>query len=380
MVRAPNVLFLSAVEPSGDRLGACLVRALRDAGFDGKIVGLGGPLMAREGLETVAGIPPAKSGFWDVLPSLPAYVHARRALKERLFSSPYATWIAIDAPDFHESLLRHAAHAGVRCGWLAPPQAWAWRSTRADHLAAAGIPLGVLFPFERKFFVERGCRATLLGHPMRRTAAGPSEPGRELLLLPGSRPAQFRRNLEWQLRLWAELRRLPAAAGAFSGARVVCASEACERTARSALAGGKVPEFGISRSLEESCAGASAALCCPGTASLELALNGIPTAVTMRLDPLTAFLAKRMVKSSRLALPNLLLGADLLPEAIFGPWDAPDPRLLAERFARSFEVQRPGCSEISRRLELTLGARDFAARAVDWVREVSDGLLQGLQK
>ena len=100
----------------------------------------------------------------------------------------------------------------------------------------------------------------------------------------------------------------------------------------------------------------------------------------MRLDPLTAFLAKRMVKSSRLALPNLLLGADLLPEAIFGPWDAPDPRLLAERFARSFEVQRPGCSEISRRLELTLGARDFAARAVDWVREVSDGLLQGLQK
>lgn len=61
MVRAPNVLFLSAVEPSGDRLGACLVRALRDAGFDGKIVGLGGPLMAREGLETVAGIPPRRA-------------------------------------------------------------------------------------------------------------------------------------------------------------------------------------------------------------------------------------------------------------------------------------------------------------------------------
>ena len=380
MVRAPNVLFLSAVEPSGDRLGASLVRGLRDAGFDGRIVGLGGPLMVREGLETVAGIPPAKSGFWDVLPSLPAYVHARRALKERLFSAPYATWIAIDAPDFHESLLHHAARGGVRCGWLAPPQAWAWRSTRADRLAAAKIPLGVLFPFERRFFLERGCRATLLGHPMRRTVETPSEPGRELLLLPGSRPAQFRRNLEWQLRLWAEFRRLPLPGASFSGARAVCASERCEQIAHSALAGGKVPEFGISRSLEESCAGASAALCCPGTASLELALDGIPTAVTMKLDPVTAFLARRMVKLRRLALPNLLLDGDHLPEAIFGPWDAPDPRLLAERFARSFEVQRPRCAEISRRLELTLGARDFAARAVDWVREVSDGLLQGLQK
>jgi len=381
MGRTLSRIVVSATEPSGDELGARTMRALREAGFSGDFVGLGGPRMRAEGLDALCPLPEPASGFLDVIPALPLYARVRRLLEEAIARfRDEALFLAVDSPDFHDRPMRVAAESGMSCAWLAPPQAWAWRASRADALAARRIPLGVLFPFEERFFRGRGCAVTWLGHPLAATALPPDgEPPRAdgpLLLLPGSRPGTWRRNLRWQLAL---RRRLVRAGEPAARSLVVCPDPPRAAAMRALLARlGADDAAKATPDFDEALASAGAAICCPGTASLRVALAAVPLAVTLRMDALSWAIASRAVRLPHAALPNLVLGEERAREVIFGPWNAPSPDDVAREFARSFEIQRPTCAEAAGRLRAALGGDGYGGRAVAWLREVSDGRLQGL--
>lgn len=346
---APLRVLVSAVEPSADRLAAELVEALsRRLGNQRalEVGGLGGPLLGALGQRLAAGarwLPPAM-GVAEVLGHLGGIRRNQHALVEAGSRGGWDVFVGVDAPDFHLPVGRRLRASGLPTVGLVSPQLWAWRPGRAAGVARAWDELWCLFDFEPALYAGTGLRARHLGHPaLDRVPLSRREPG-VLALFPGSRPGELRRHLGPFLEVARRLdarevlvaeapgtRLDPARLGGAAGVRVVPGPEALARAER--------------------------ALTKSGTVTLELALAGIPTVVAHRVHPLTWWIGRRLVRGVRhLALPNVLLGREAVPERL----QHLDPAALA---ALLREAPPPPRDELLPHL----GAPGVADRAAGWL-------------
>ena len=188
-MRTPFVLFCAG-EDSGDVLGESLVREAVHLGLIAR--GVGGCRMQAAGLDVVEDYETLPvSGFLDIFPRVFRLKRILAHLEGLLKSEDCVAVVCIDYPGFNMKLIRMAERLKKPALYVAPPQAWAWKSSRVKHLRKAR--LAVLFDFERKFYEECGCRVECLQHPFPRVVG--SNLNSNLLLLPGSRKSQALRNL-----------------------------------------------------------------------------------------------------------------------------------------------------------------------------------------
>jgi lipid-A-disaccharide synthase len=204
---------------------------------------------------------------------------------------------------------------GTRVLWCVAPQVWAWRPGRLRSLLGVADRMAVLLPFEEALWRAAGHDAVYVGHPAATTR--PAPPRDHLAILPGSRPGEIARLAP----TFAEAARTLLDDGTFSAARIVVAPnlpararKTVERLARAfGLAVAQVdPMVGAAPLL----AGHRLSLCASGTASLEAALAGAAPVVAYRLDPVAFALARRLVRTPHIALPNVLLGRRAFPELL----------------------------------------------------------------
>ena len=309
--------LLCAGEDSGDVLGESFVAAVVTAGFAAH--GTGGARMQSAGLQPLADYEDLPvSGFGDVLPH---YFRLRRAyatLRGALMHPDCVGLIAIDYPGFNMRLCALAKRLGKPVLYVAPPQVWAWKESRASKLQ--GIRLAVLFGFERERYEALGCRAELLKHPF---LTSPLEPrgGEGIFLFPGSRRSQAVRNLKMYLRVVRDMQR---------PVKIFAARKSLlklfENVVRNAFGGtapkGIAVEVSAKDALQrrETYGRASCALAAPGTVTLELSLSGCPLVVATVPDRLTYVLGSLFVKAKYFAMPNILLGRAAVREFICAPW------------------------------------------------------------
>lgn len=319
----PPTLVISAAEPSGDRLAASLVEALRARG-PLRVRGIAGPAMRAAGVEPIF---PAEQlgvmGVTELLSRLGALWRARRAVEQALDEGAHA-FIGVDSPDFHLPLAARARARGVPAVGYVAPQVWAWRPGRAPKIARSLDRLLCLFPFEPELFP--GLDARWVGHPAvdRVQARDPRQVDSDLYaLLPGSRRHELTRHLPLFLATAARMR------------------------ARAAGDGRTVPRFlllvppeislevplpdGVERatSLDE-LAPARGALTKSGTVTLELAVMGLPMVVAHRVSGLTYALGRLLVRGvHHIALPNILAERAGLPAPVPEQVQASDPERLA---------------------------------------------------
>ena len=180
--------MLSAVEPSADRLGAGLVRALKFQLPGVDLYGLGGPLMEEAGLRLLSPPAPPAMGLVELFAHLGQIRERRRVLYSGLQEQPDA-FVGIDAPDFHLPVLAAARRRRVLAVGMVAPQVWAWRPGRARSLSKQLDLLLCLFPFEPDLFLPHGMDARWIGHPAVELPPSRPEPD-TLALFPGSRPAE----------------------------------------------------------------------------------------------------------------------------------------------------------------------------------------------
>lgn len=318
-------ILVSAVEPSGDRLGAELIAAIRTLSGNRapiRFEGLVGPQMVAAGAVPVEGAqwaPPVMGGV-EVLRHLGAFRRNRAALVAAMDTRP-DLYLGIDAPDFHLGLARQARARGLRAVGYVSPQLWAWRPGRAPSVAAAYDQLLCLFSFEPALYAGTTLDARWVGHPVvDRVAPSRREPG-VLAVFPGSRPAELSRHLDLFLD-----------AAARFGAREVLLAQAPGIT----LPADPGPKVRIVTG-EEALARADRALTKSGTVTLELALAGVPTVVAHRVHPLTYWIGRLLVHGVKhLALPNVLLREEVVPEYV----QRFDAATLASRLAAAPEPPR----------------------------------------
>ncbi|WP_458717998.1 lipid-A-disaccharide synthase [Pseudomonas gregormendelii] len=363
-------IALVAGEASGDILGAGLMRALKVQHPAVEFIGVGGPLMEAEGL--VSYFPMERlsvMGLVEVLGRLRELLARRKKLVGDLIAKKPDVFIGIDAPDFNLNIELKLRQAGIKTVHYVSPSVWAWRQKRVLKIREGCDLMLTLFPFEAKFYEEKGVPVRFVGHSLADAipleadrAAARAELGLPdgplVALMPGSRGGEVGRLGELFLDTAQRLRAMRP------GVRFVmpCASPQRRAQLEAMLAGRDLPLTLLDGQSHLALAACNAVLIASGTATLEALLYKRPMVVAYRLAPLTFWILKRMVKSPYVSLPNLLAQRLLVPELL---QDDATVEALAQTLSpliEGGEEQTRGFDEIHRTLRLD--ASNQAADAV----------------
>ncbi len=320
-------LFLVAGEPSGDALGAALMAGLRTLAPGVRFDGVGGPMMAAEGL--ASRFPMAELSVMGLAEVIPRYPALRRRMIETanaVLSAPPDALVTIDSPDFGlrvAARVRRADPAIPTIHYVAP-SVWAWRPGRADRMARHVDHVLCLLPFEPPYMAAAGMTADFVGHPIAaapratpaETAAfrarhGIAEAAPVLLVLPGSRAGEVRRLGPV---FGAALARMHAAR---PDLRVVLPTVAAVAPAVRALAAGwpGAPVVVEDRADRPAAfASGTVALAASGTVSLDLAAARVPMVIGYDLAWLSRLVIGRMLRTRTVTLVNLVSETRAVPE------------------------------------------------------------------
>ncbi len=375
---APPLVYVVAGEQSGDLLGARLMAALRAGGRALRFGGVGGPRMQEQGLQSL--FPMQELAVMGLVEVLPRIRLLRRRLAETaadILAQRPGVVVTIDSPGFNLRLLRKLQSSGLRRVQYVAPQVWAWKEKRVRSFPGLWERLLCLFPFEPTFFALHGLDATFVGHPVLQSGVDAGDAARfrathgidaaapVLILMPGSRRSEIARLLPIFRATLAEL-----ASGMPGLVPVIPAASAVAGALDEACASWPVAPL-ILRDLadkHDAYAAAAAALTKSGTSTLELALAGVPMAVTYRVNPVSAMLAARMLRVPHVAMVNILAGREVVPELLQS--DCTPPKLAATVLrllgdAEAAAAQRAAFREMRAQLAAPSGTpAEAAARAV----------------
>ena len=340
-------IALVAGEISGDILGAGLIRQLKIHYPQARFLGIAGPRMIAEGCETLVDMEELSvMGLAEVLKHLPRLLKIRKNLIQTLLQEKPDIYIGIDAPDFNLDVELKLKSHGIKTIHYVSPSVWAWRQNRIHKIAKATHQVLAFLPFEKAFYDKFNVPCRFIGHSMadaiplkvdrseacRLLNLDPTQ--RYLAILVGSRGSEVEfltepflktalllktqfPNLQFLVPLVNEKRRQQ-----FETIKAQIAPDLdmhlIEGNARQAMIA------------------ADATLLASGTAALEAMLCKSPMVVGYKMKPLTYCLAKRLVKTKYISLPNLLADEMLVPEMI---QEECNPTALAEKLADYFSAE-----------------------------------------
>lgn len=317
-----------AGEASGDLLGAHLMAALRSHLPDTRFIGIGGPKMQSEGLDSLYPMERlAVRGYAEVLRHYPGLVWMRRKLRRTLLAARPQLFIGVDAPDFNLGLEAGLKRAGIPVVHYVSPSIWAWRAGRIGAIARSVDHVLTLFPFEEAIYRKAGVPATYVGHPLAdlipeqdQTASTRMRlriaPERKVIaLLPGSRQSELR----YMADTFIATAKLLAQKIAQPLFLVPLVSRETREIFEAALYRSDAAAlhltimFGHAR---DALAAADVALVASGTATLEAALLKKPMVITYKMAGTSWRLMRRMGYLPYVGLPNILAGEFVVPELL----------------------------------------------------------------
>ncbi|HEX4096002.1 MAG TPA: lipid-A-disaccharide synthase [Caulobacteraceae bacterium] len=339
-------VLVTALEASGDALGADLMRVLKRRLPEVRFVGVGGAEMQAEGLSSAFDI--AELSVVGLLDGLMAYRRAdRRAAEIAALAAREAADIAvmIDSWGFSYLLARRLRRAqpGLPLVKYVAPQVWATRPGRAKALARSFDRLLSIIAFETPLFEAAGAKVTFVGHPAladdipegnaerlrERIGAAGGEP--ILLVLPGSRNSEVSRLMPPFEGAVARLKAIRPELHVVVAAAPTVANQVVARTAGWPFRSHLIQD---AEGRRDAMAAADVALACSGTVTTELAVAGCPMVVAYRLGPATYAIAKRIVRTRFITLINIAADQGVAPELI---QDDCTGRRLANELARRLD-------------------------------------------
>jgi lipid-A-disaccharide synthase len=370
-------ILLSAGEISGDMYAARLAMALKERA-DVQLFGMGGPQMRAVGVEIVVDYAEVSVlGITEVLKKLPSLRRAMKRLVDEAQRRCPPLAILTDFPGFHLRLARKLSPLGVRNIYYICPQFWAWRPWRANLVRRRFAQALCIFPFEEKFYRDAGVAVEFIGHPLvgnvkasMSRAKFCAENGLNadkpiVTILPGSRRGEIEYHGAILGQALTELRRaIPEVQAVVAVAPGVNGTEL--QTYFSSAQGVSL----VAGATYNALAAADLAIVSSGTATVEAALLGKPMIVIYRLSPLTAKLAKPLVRTKFFSMVNLIAGREVVPELIQD--DFTPERVASEAVSllsaskeslQKLAVIRRGLAEVTRLLGPS-GAVERAADAI----------------
>ncbi len=346
--------------------GAQLIEALRHIAPASaqplEFFGVGGDRMRAAGCDTVVDAKDlAVVGITEILSHLPKILGLYRRLIAEADRRKPDLAIVIDSPAFNWRVARQMKRRGIPTVYYVAPQFWAWRQGRVRLIRDYIDKALVIFPFEEKFYRDRGVDATFVGHPLAElpppaitrdayAAQFDLDPAKHwITLMPGSRVKEVRMNLPTILESAAQLGShyeflmpvAPTLDRAFLK-RLISAHRGAQKIT---LVADARPALYHSRT----------GIIASGTATVEAAMMNLPFVMVYRVSPLTYALGKRSVKVPRFAMVNLIAEEEVVPELIQDDFTAVNvvsriKEILPEGPARQRMLQ--GLAQVKTRLRV----------------------------
>ena len=315
-----------AGEKSGDLLGADLIRNLKKIYPNALFEGVGGPSMISEGFQSFINMDRLSvMGIMEPLKRLPELIRHQKSIIKRYSQDPPAVFVGIDSPDFNLKIERILKSKSIKTVHYVSPSVWAWRQGRVKKIKASVDLMLTLFPFENEIYEKNNIPVKNVGHPLAsRLAKSRVSLGKRLDLsdrneislcvMPGSRAEEvsnlliilleaidkfsINNNIELQIAI-------PAA----NQSRYEQISEICIEHGYHDI---KLTLGDSHKVMRES----DLVLLASGTSSIEAMLLLKPMIVVYKLHWLTFTVAKPLIKTKFVALPNLLSQKMVVPELL----------------------------------------------------------------
>ncbi len=315
-------ILISAGEVSGDMHAAAVIRSLSARCDHPEIFGIAGPSMRHAGCETLIDMEQLNvMGVSDVLKALPRIRRIRNNILEWADHNRPDIAILVDFPGFHINLGARLRKLGIPVLQYIAPKLWAWGSWRARRLQRSRDELACILPFEPEWFKQRHIGSHYVGNPSVVTCTtgwnrtefrqrlGFAPDAHVLTIWPGSRPSELAHHVPLLAEAWRMIQHqcpdvhcvVPLAPGVD------------KKLLEPLMKEGGVP---VNRMEKEFALRVDAAIAVSGTATLELALWDVPTVLVYRTSPLTAFVARKLVRVPYIGLTNILLNTSVMPELI----------------------------------------------------------------
>ena len=356
--------WIIAGEASGDMYGANLATELRkiaaDTGVEINITGMGGPRMMANNIpvkvdSTELGV----MGIFEVTRILFTFIRIYfKLVKEAKQERPDAV-VLIDYPGFNLLFALAMHRAKIPVIWYVCPHLWVWGKWRLPVLARICRKMLVIFPFEEEVFAPTPLKATFVGHPLSEIVAARLNPELQrdkntFLLLPGSRKMEIDKLLVPMLKSVTQLQKeRPELIFHLAAPREKIAAMCKEKISKFRKKHPECPEISVSCGdtgiwMQRAATGLAAS----GTVTVECALSGLPLVVGYKLNLMTLFLARILVKLYRgfFTMVNIIANKEVFQE--FLQWHFAPKELLP-----AIKAILPGGS---RRAEVEAGIKEVA--------------------
>lgn len=359
-----------AGEASGDILGASLIRQLREHYPQLRVSGVGGDAMIDQGMESLYEMERLSvMGFIEPLKRLPELLKMRRRLIRHFQRNKIDLFIGIDSQEFNIGISKRLHAKGFKTVQYVSPTVWAWRQGRVKGIRKSIDLMLTLFPFESQFYEREGVPVRFVGHPLAsdiqsidrgeaRAELGLENSSQVVAVMPGSRLGEvemmwpiFSEAMSQLLVEKPELEFLVPAANARIYEKIAATNR---------------PGVHLFRGEARTAVAASnAVLLASGTSTLEVMLLDRPMVVAYRLGQVTYQIARHLVRTPYISIPNLLANKALIPEFI---QDRADPKALAEALLlllddpQAEQEQRQAFLPLRKQLERD--SSDQAAKAI----------------
>lgn len=315
-------IFILAGEPSGDQLAAHVMRAVNHHYQNPRWIGVGGPLMQGEGLSSLFDIEKMSiMGFGNAILAYQRLSALADRLVEQVISGRPKIVLTVDNKGFSIRFAMRLRRRMKAVGWSAPiihcvaPTVWAWGRWRAKKFVNTFDGLLCLFPFEPKYFRHSHLDTHFIGHPEafknyqpKKCLKGKGSETRQIVLLPGSRPAEIKLILPEMLLASSILKRHDPR---FSF--ILPTLPTILPLIKSYADAYDVDVIEGRRNLISILQSSTAMIATSGTVTLQAALCGTIGITCYRTGMLSAFIGRHLVDLNQVILPNAILGRCLYP-------------------------------------------------------------------
>lgn len=370
-----------AGEASGDMHAANFVRALHRIDDSIRVNGMGSESLRATGAELLIDCSDiAVVGLVEVLANYRKIMNALNTLRDSLRNDPPDLLVLVDYQEFNFKLAETAKELGIKVLFYISPQVWAWRQHRVHKIGKLIDMMAVILPFEEQFYLDANVPVRFVGNPL----VDETKPNKDkqacfeeygldnrrkvVGLFPGSRRSEIKRVLPIQLAAAERLLKdkpdlqfiLPVASTLNKQAFEACLQKYSHLNV--------VLVKDLAYNVMQCC---DAIITASGTATLEIALMGIPNCITYKIAHLSYFILRHMVKVDHIGLVNIVAGKRIVNEYL--QYEA-KPKAIADEITRILDDQDyrenmiSDLSKVREKLGKTGGSQNLAELAMEMLQ------------